>query len=576
MTSLKATLDAILAGRSAAKCETDVLDFKEEKSNFKEACADLADAAVCFANARGGTIIVGVADSLSGSAAFTGCTLDASILRSRIHQLTVPSLLVEIEELWYAETRLLRIQVPAGLEVYSTTKGYSYQRINTDCVPMRPADITRLMEERQGFDWSATSSRRSIEDIDPLAMRLCRRLLAASSDSARQRYAKFNAIDLLNAMKLIGPDDHLTHAGEILLCSPIPRAPQEVIIYQHKRSRGGEADAILRLETPLLFAFDEVMQAIRARQGITPVTLANGQQLQIEDYPSAAIREALVNALVHGDWRTRVPVRIEHSPQHIRISSPGPLVSGVTVRNILTRGSRARFPSLAAAFRLLGLAEDAGQGVDRMYREMIRSGRDVPQIIDDREEVTVLFQGKTPKTRVTKFLATLSPDEQQDTDTLLIIHLLCEKKNVKASLVAEYIQRTPEEAQDSLRRLASEPIAILEPTRATMNRKHPSYRLRADAITLLGSAISYHQRAVDDIDKKIIEHLKDYGEVNNRTIQRLFDVDVYQARDILRSLVERKVIERSSTQRRGVAVKYSPGSEFPRKKSQRRKQTEPE
>ncbi|ASO22535.1 ATP-dependent DNA helicase RecG [Actinoalloteichus hoggarensis] len=569
MASVEGELRAILAGRSAAKCESAVLDFKEQKPQFKDACLDLADAAVCFANSQGGTIVVGVADAASGQAAFTGCTLDATRLRSRIHQLTQPPLLVEISELTFADRRLLKITVPEGIEVHSTTKGYTYHRINTDCIPMRPLEISRLADDRRGIDWSAASSGRQVNDLDPIALRYCRRLLASSADSARQRYAGFTDNDLLRALKLMTPDGLLTRSGEILLCAAAASAPQEVIVYQHKRTQSGEADAVLRLETPLLLAFEDVTQAIRTRQGITPVTLVSGQQIQIEDYPSAAIREALVNALVHGDWRIKAPINIEHSPQYLRITSPGPLVSGVTVDNILTRGSRARFPSLAAAFLLLGLAEEVGQGVDRMYREMIRSGRDVPQIEDDREEVRVLFRGQPPKTRVTKFLSTLPPEEQQDTDTLLIIRRLCQKKTVTAEGISKLIQRSESEAQDSLRRLAGNPANILEPTRGTINRKRPSYRLRAEALAELGSAVSYHSRAMEEIDKKVVEHLDDYGEINNRTIQRLFDIDVYQARDILQNLVGRGVIVRSSAQKRGVAVRYSAGPAFPGKKRPR-------
>lgn len=569
MPSVLADLEAIVRGKSASKLETANLDFKEAKTNFKEACNDLAEAAVCFANAGGGVIVVGVADARSGSDAFVGCDLDAETLRSRIYQLTSPSLLVDVEEFTFADKRLIEIRVPEGLEVYSTSKGYTYQRINTDCVPMRPMDVTRLTEERRGIDWSTTPSGRTINDIDPLALRYCRRLLSASVDSSRQRYATFSDIDLLRALKLIGDDDILTKAGELLLCGEATAGPPDLIVYQHKRTQAGESDAILRLGSPLILAFEEVVQAVRARQGITPVTLANGQQLQIEDYPSAAVREALVNAAVHGDWRSKQPIHIEHSPQYLRITSPGPLVSGVTVNNILTRGSRARFPSLAAAFRLLGLAEEVGQGVDRMYREMIRSGRDIPLISEDQQQVSVLFRGQNPKTRITKFLSTLPLEEQDDTDTLLILRQLCEKRTVKADSIADVIQRSIDEAQASLRRLSSDPVAMLEPTRGTVNRKLPSYRLRAEVVAQLGNAVSYHSRAIDDIDKKIIEHLNDYGEVNNRTIQRLFDVDVYQARDILQSLVGREIITRSSTQTRGVAVKYSPGPAFPSKKRRR-------
>ncbi|WP_201761811.1 MULTISPECIES: hypothetical protein [unclassified Nonomuraea] len=63
-------------------------------------------------------------------------------------------------------------------------------------------------------------------------------------------------------------------------------------------------------------------------------------------------------------------------------------------------------------------------------------------------------------------------------------------------------------------------MGVSEPTRATMQRHYPAYRLRASVVASLGNALAY-------------------GEVNNRTIQRLFDVDVYQARDIIRDLVVR-------------------------------------
>ncbi len=570
MSSVQAALTAVANGRSASKVENDVLDFKEQKPQFKDACLDLAEAAVCFANSRGGTIVVGVADNKSGPDAFVGCDLDAGELRSRVHQLTNPGLLVEVDEVVFADRRLLEIRVPEGLEVHATVKGYTYQRISTDCVSMRPLDVARLSEERRGVDWSSHSSGRAVEDLDPLALRYVRRLLSTSTDAARRKYADFTDPDLLRALKMVAPDGSLTRSGEIMLCSPGPGASEDMVVYQHRRTQSGENDTIVRVSGPAVTAFEEVLQLIRTRQSMTPVTLPDGQQLQIEDYPSGAVREALANAFIHGDWRLGVPIQVEHSPQYLRIDSPGPLVSGITTHNILTHGSRARFPALTTAFRVLGLAEEVGQGVDRMYREMIRSGRDIPVITEDASRVSVLFRGQPPKVRITKFLSTLPETEQNDTDTLLIVHYLCRKKTVRADSIAETLQRTPEEAQAALKRLSAEPVDVLEPTRGTMSRRFPSYRLRAEVVAQLGHAVSYHSRAMDDIDKKVIEHINDYGEINNRTIQRLFDVDVYQARDILRDLVGREIITRSSTQRRGVAVRYAAGPKFPDRKRTRR------
>ncbi|MEV7013249.1 RNA-binding domain-containing protein [Streptosporangium sp. NPDC051022] len=560
-------LEAVASGTAARKCESEKLDFKEAKPDFKEACSDLAEAAVCFANASGGFVVVGVVDSKAGPEAFVGCELDAGVLRGRIHQLTSPNLLVEVSALDFAGARLLVINVPAGLDVYSTTKGYAYQRINDQCIPMRPLDISRLTEERRGIDWSATSSGRTIEDIDPLALRYCRRLLQNSSDVKRQSYGRLSDIDLLRALKVVTDDGLLNRAGEILLCEESTSTSPELAVYQHRRTQAGEADAIVRMQSPMVLAFEEVLQSIRARQGITPVTLVDGQQIQIEDYPSAAVREAIANAFIHGDWRLRSPIQIDHSVEYLRITSPGPLVNGITVNNILTTGSRARYPTLAAAFRLLGLAEEVGQGVDRMYREMIKSGRDAPVITEDRDQVTVAFRGQPPNTKIARFLATLPTEEQEDTDALLIIRTLCRKRTVDAHEIAPIIQRSADEAQASLLRLSTSPVDILEPTRGTTRRTFPSYRLRGEVVARLGAAVSYHSRAIDEIDRKVIEHIRDYGEVNSRTIQRLFDVDVYPARDILRDLVGRELITRISEQTRGTAVRYGPGPAFPAKKT---------
>ncbi len=101
---------------------------------------------------------------------------------------------------------------------------------------------------------------------------------------------------------------------------------------------------------------------------MTPVNLPDGQQIQIEDFPTLAAREALANAVIHRDYHLREPVNVIHSPDLLVVTSPGPLVSGVTPDNILTHPSKPRNPCLMTAARILGLAEEVGRGVDRMYR----------------------------------------------------------------------------------------------------------------------------------------------------------------------------------------------------------------
>lgn len=299
--------------------------------------------------------------------------------------------------------------------------------------------------------------------------------------------------------------------------------------------------------------------------------MRSGQQLAIEDFSSIAIREALANALIHRDLRENQPVQVRHSPATLNISSPGPLVAGVTPENILTRGTKPRYPSLAKAFNTLGWGEYLGQGVNRMFREMARSGRPLPEIKSHPDLVEVLFRGAPPNIHVARLVAELPDDLKNDTDTLLILMRLCAKKSVTAQQISPIIQRSVEDAEAALRHASQPDIELVEPTTGTRNRKYPNYRFRGDVLARLGPAVVYHSRTSGEVDRKIFDHLREYGSINNATVQRLFDIDVYGARDVLKDLVERDVLTRVSSQTRGKAVKYGPGPKFPTKKSSRRR-----
>ena len=559
--------------RSASSLEGQTLDFKTEKAHSRETAQDLAEAAVCFANAGGGTLVVGITDSGSGPSAFVGARANADDLRSRIHALTEPALVTDVDEFAFEGRRLLAIRVPEGLDVYSTKKGLVTRRWNDQCLPMRPADVSRLDDERRGNDWTGQSTSRSIEEIDPEALLRARTLLRGAPDETRRKLSEVSTLDLLRALKVVrGKRNLLTRAGEILLCRAATSANDDVIVYQYRPTPGGESSAVRRWGTPLILSFGEAIDTVAARNGITPVNTNSGQQLQVEDYPSVAIREALANAVIHGDYREKRPVQIEHSPDALTVTSPGPLVSGITPKNILTAGSRARFPSLAAAFRILGLAEELGQGVDRMFREMVRSGRSVPEVSEEGLSglgTRVTFRGGPPNARITRFIAELPDAERDDTDALLIVRMLCEQKTITATQAADIIQRDIQGTEGVLRRLSSGDAELLEPTTGTTARKHPTYRLRSAALAALGPAVKYHRRATTDVNRKVVEHVREYGTINNSTVQRVFDVDVYQARDILREFVGREVLVRVSEQQRGVAVKYGPGPSFPDKRSRK-------
>ncbi len=256
-------------------------------------------------------------------------------------------------------------------------------------------------------------------------------------------------------------------------------------------------------------------------------------------------------------------MNVIHSPEFLVVTSPGPLVSGVTPDNILTHPSKPRNPCLMNAARVLGLAEEVGPGVDRMYREMISSGRDIPRIESSHDHVRVSLAGGRANTQIARFVAQLPEQERDDTDAMLVLFRLCSVRTVSANDIAPLLQKNPVEAEATLRRLAGDAIGILEPTRQSARRAHPIYRLRGEVLKALGPAVPYQRRTIDEIDRKVIAHVHEYGKVTNRTVQNLLDVGINRARDILADLVRRRMLRKTSAHERGPGVEYGPGARFP-------------
>jgi ATP-dependent DNA helicase RecG len=83
---------------------------------------------------------------------------------------------------------------------------------------------------------------------------------------------------------------------------------------------------------------------------------------------------------------------------------------------------------------------------------------------------------------------------------------------------------------------------------------------------MLGAALPYQRRTMDDIDRKVIAHVREYKVITNRTVQNLLDVSLQRARQILSDLVERDILVKVSAHERGPGVEYGAGRKFPAKK----------
>jgi ATP-dependent DNA helicase RecG len=187
-------------------------------------------------------------------------------------------------------------------------------------------------------------------------------------------------------------------------------------------------------------------------------------------------------------------------------------------------------------------------------------------VTDSGTFVRVRIDGGRGNDAFARFVAGLPDDRQGDLDTLICLSLLRQRRTIGPRNVAPALQRTVPEAGAVLTRLASDQSPLIEPT-----RRGGTFRLTPSALVGLGRAVSYHAAMAGDFDAKVADHLREYGTITNRTLQRLFDLTMWSARDALRDLQQRGIVAKVSESGFGPGVQYGPGPNLPSAPARRRR-----
>lgn len=556
--SVESALASVAMGIAAGTVEGDTLDFKQPAPDLKATLALLADAAVCFANARGGDIVLGVDDKGSGPDAFVGvpAALSVDVVRKAIFDRTRPNLTCFVVERMEHGHRLVVVSAPPAVGTCSNAAGLATRRMGSECLPFTPDQQRDVLASRGLLDWSAEPTVIGAQELDPLEIERLRALLRRAG---RHDHAALSTEQLVTDLRLADVEGVVNRTGALLL-APADRLaevlPEYGYSYQYRSTSGSEASNRVRGREPMLAAIETLIDAVERRSHVEPLNLPGGVQLALPDYPIDAVRELVVNGLIHRSYETHGTVDIEHTADQLVISSPGSFVAGVSPENILTYPSTPRNRLLTETVALLQLAERTGQGVDRAYREMLRTGKEPPTFRTEHLLVQAVLVGGTGNKPFVRYLSDLPDELGRDVDVLLALSLLRRKRTLDAMTLAETIQRSPADAQAVLRRMAD--ARITEPTRKTAQRPAPTYRLHPEAVAGLARALTYHRRQVDGSDEKVLEHIREYGYVTNRTVQRMFDIDVYRARNLLADMRQRGLIAKIGDARGGPGVRYGP------------------
>ncbi len=381
--------------------KTSTWNSKEAKNSYE--FENLVKYCAAFANEGGGRIVLGVTDKrprkVVGSHAFKDLEWTKAGLIERLH------LRIDVEVINHPDGSVLLFEVPSrpiGMPIQY--KGAYWMRGGGELMPMTPDRLKQIFAEA-GPDYSAViCTKATLFDLDPIAIKRFREMWRRKSGNEALDHVPDTQL-LTDAELLV--ENGVTYAALILMGTREAlgrHLAQSEVVFEYRSSEASVPYQQRKEYRQGFFVFnDELWNTINLRNDIQHYQ----DGLFIWDIPTfneVAIREAILNAVSHRDYRLAGSVFIRQYPRKIEIVSPGGFPPGVTQETILWRQS-PRNRRIAEVFGKCGLVERSGQGANRMFEVCIKESKPRPNFTGtDEYQVSVTLQGEVQDPLFLKFL----------------------------------------------------------------------------------------------------------------------------------------------------------------------------
>lgn len=405
--------------------------------------SELAKDCVCFANARGGIIQIGIEDDADLPP--IGQQIEAELpfrISKRISELTInvgtiPTIETASNGGQYIALKILQ----SGSTIASTTDGKYFYRISDECKPVLPEDLIRLMTDKPAFIWE-TKSVKSVKRTDFDADKMANFISDIRASNRVTIFVKNKTADEILDYYLMAEGDYLTNLG---------------ILWVGKRT-----DRAKLLYAPVIqfFKYDEAQNRVNKLvwddYSLNPKEMIEAVWTQIPDwkegievsdgifrkfipnYEEEVIRELIANALVHRPYTTRGDVFINLFIDRLEVHNPGLLPMGITPKNILHKTIR-RNEHLAKVFYDLKLMEREGSGYDKMYEVLLKNGKQIPVAIEGDDRVTVIVKKRIIKNEVITLINAVNDEYQLQQKELICFGLIAQHTTLSALEFSEIL-----------------------------------------------------------------------------------------------------------------------------------------
>ena len=327
--------------------------YENYNVEFKQTFVDtIKKEVIAFGNSEGGKILIGLDDN--GKAIGVNDPDDTMLKISNcLRDNIVPDIMpfVRISTIVIEDEDVIEILVNSGTNkpYYLRNKG-----LRPSGVYVRKGSGMQQLSEDGIKEMIISNSGRSYE--------MCRSIVQDLSFNDTEKEFKKRDVEFkINNLNLVGEDGLYTNLAYLLSdqCDiTIKLAIFQGIDKEVFRDRKEYSGSLLK-------QLDEVYNTLDLLNK-TKASFDGLDRIDIYDYPKAALREALLNMIVHRDYSIEGSNIINVYEDRIEFVSVGGLISSIELASIFLGASRTRNPKLADIFYRLGLIESYGTGISKI------------------------------------------------------------------------------------------------------------------------------------------------------------------------------------------------------------------
>jgi ATP-dependent DNA helicase RecG len=530
--------------------ESLTVEFKSDRRSLSD--SDIVAAVVCLANTEGGDLYLGVEDS----GQVTGVVPqheNADAMRSLVASRTQPRLTVVTTLLAVGGKSVMHFQVPRAAVATCRTDGlFQRRQIKSDgtpeCVAMQTHEIhAHGFGSLQPDPSEAPIFGATEDDLDPLERERLRRMVE-QSPRADKSLLDLDAEEIDASLGLVQATENgltPTLLGLLLIgkSKSVARLlPTHEVAVQFFRETTPVVNEHKR--EPLLNIV-EYLDQLYTMQPAEGEMAVGPHRFPVPSVDRDAFREAVINAFAHRDYTLRDTIVIRWDEEEVEISSPGGLVNGVTVHNLLTTAPSPRNQKLAEALKRLGLVERSARGVDRIFEGQARYGRRLPDYgLTTRDKVVVQLDRGPADLRFTRAVLEYERTAERRLavrEILILAGLRRSRKLTLTEIASAYLQTAEHKARTTVDALlAAHLVAAHGRTRAKFYTLGPVFlHLLEDSIPVA----TYVTPTEEEQENQVLAILRERGQIRRKDITSVIGLTEDQAKHRLRSMVEKGLIQ---------------------------------